>query len=177
MVFPLTIISGLGLAKIANRKLFFMGFMPVLLFFVIYYLDLFYVHARFYSAVNWLYAYKPALEIVNKNQADYDKIVFTDEFGQPYIFVLFYSRFDPRKYQLQAKLTESPVGDVGFVSGFDKYTFENIYWPSRRNDKSTMFVGGQYELPDQDLYQDNLVHLGKVNYPNGQPALRIVGLK
>jgi len=42
---------------------------------------------------------------------------------------------------------------------------------------STLFVGGQYELPEQDLNMPNLERIGDVYYPDGTHALRIVGLK
>jgi len=101
----------------------------------------------------------------------------TDKLGQPYIFLLFYLKIDPALYQKQVKFISNTQGDVGQVPGFANFAFKPIFWPDLRGQISTIFIGDQYELPDKDLNISNLLHLGEINYPNGQLALKVVAIK
>ncbi len=177
MVFPLVIISGMGLEKITRHKLLLLFYSSTLVFFSMYYLDQYYTHAPIYGAPDMLYGYRQAWEEVAKQQSNYNKVVFSDKMGQPYIFGLFYLKIDPQKVQEELTLKNSQVGDVGQVISFDKYEFRPIYWPSDRGLSSTLFVGNQYELPETDLQSTkNLKRISEINYPDGTSDLRIVGL-
>lgn len=178
MLIPLSVISGIGLSVVVNHKYAKYLFLPTLLFFVIYFWDLYYVHAPIFSAADWLYPYSPALAKVKSQMANYQRIVFTDAIGQPYIFTLFYLQIDPKSYQSQSQLRVNPQGDVGEVERLDRFEYRPIFWPSDRALSSTLFVGGEYELPKLDIVQTEGVNLDEVvNYPNGKTALKIVGLK
>lgn len=174
---PLIIISALGLSKIFQYKLFSFLFGLVLVFNLVYFLDLSLVHDPYYSGKYWSVAYKTAIQIVNEHISDYNQIVFTNTLGQPYIYVLFYNKIDPRDFWGNTQYLASESGDVSEVIAWDKYLFQKIYWPRQRGDSSTLFVGDQWELPEQDMNPTNLVRLGEVSYPDGSHALRIVGLQ
>ncbi len=175
---PLVIISGMGLARFFRHRFHFYSYTLLLLFFLIYYLDLFYIHSPNFTAVDMVYPYKPVLAIVKQHLGEYQKVIFSDKLGQPYIFTLFYLHIDPKQYQLQSRLTPNLQGDVGHVDAFDKFTFRPLFLPDDRLVKSAILIGDQYELPESDLQTiPNLTPLGEVKYPNGAPALRLVGLK
>lgn len=177
MVVPLVIISGLGLSKISRHIIRYSLFMILMLFFTVYFLDLYFVHYPFYFSKYWLTPHKHAIKMVNNNIDSFNRVVFTNTLGQPYIFVLFYNRIDPGYFWTHSRRIDNPIGDVGEVTNFDKYVFMRVDWPAQRGDSSTIFVGDQYELPQQDMNPPNLVRLGEIEYPNGLHALRIVGLK
>lgn len=177
MIVPLVIISGLGLSKLFTRKFLFLFYSLALSLFTVYFLDLYFVHYPFYFSKYWLTPYKPAIKLVNNNIDSFNRVVFTNTLGQPYIFILFYNQVDPRLFWTRSQRFDNPVGDVGEVTNLDKYSFMRIDWPAQRGDTSTIFVGDQYELPQQDMNPPNLVRLGEIEYPNGLHALRIVGLK
>lgn len=178
MVVPLTIISGIGLSVLARKRFLLLLFSPVLIFSLFYFLDLYFVHSPNFTAADFLYAYRPALQLIKPLIPNYKKIVITSQFGQPYIFILFYLQIDPRQYQPQAHLRENSQGDVGEVNKFDKFEFRPIFWPADRGSSSTLFIGGQYELPESDLRTTpNLERISDIAFPNGTHALRIVGLK
>ncbi len=175
---PLVIISGVGLARLSRRRLLFYSYTLILLFFFIYYLDLFYIHSPNFTAVDMVYPYKPVLAVIKQHLSEYQKVIFSDKLGQPYIFTLFYLQIDPKQYQLQSRLTPSPQGDVGHVDAFGKFTFRPLFLPEDRYLGSTILIGDQYELPDSDLPTiPNLVTLGEIKYPNGAPGLKVIGLK
>jgi len=177
MLVPIAIISGIGLFKLSQRKLLLLLFIPLVAFFFVYFLDLYFIHSPYYTASGWLYPYKPALDLVRKHQDDYSQVIFSDKLGQPYIFTLFYLRYDPRIYQLEANLTENPSGDVGHVKGFNKYKFIPIFWPSMRGMSSTLFIGDEYELSKSDLQSTpGLISVGEILSTDDRPTWRVVAL-
>lgn len=177
MVFPLVIISGMGLEKVTRHKLLLFFYSSTLVFFSLYYLDQYYVHAPFFAAPEMLYGYKQVFQDVQKEEANYKKVVISDKQGQPYIFALFYLKIDPRLAQTQHTLIKNPQGDVGNVESLGKYLFRPIYWPADRGDKSTLFAGDEFSLPEQDLHGiDNLQRIDEIKYPDGKSAWRVIGL-
>lgn len=178
MIVPLIIICGIGFHQLLKSTPLLLFYSFALLFSLVYYLDLYHTHAPYLVSQDWLYPYKPALRVVSREMSNYQNVVFTDKFGQPYIFVLFYLKIDPRTYQAQSHLRENAQGDVGNIDKFNQFNFRTIYWPVDRGESSVLFVGDQYELPEQDLVDiSHLEKIGDITYPNGTHALRIVGLK
>ena len=51
------------------------------------------------------------------NEKNYDKIVISGHYWQPYIYFLFYKKYDPSLYQ-----------KYGSKKGFDKYLFGGTSW-------------------------------------------------
>jgi len=183
MVVPLTIISGIGLSILARKKFLLLLYSSALLLSFFYFLDLYFVHSPKFTAADFVYPYRPALQLIKPLLSQYQKVIFTTQLGQPYIFTLFYLQVDPHLYQSQARLSENSQGDAGEVNKFEtlsavKFDYRPIFWTSDKGLTSTLFVGGQYELPEKDLLPlPNLERIADITYPNGAHALRIVGLK
>ncbi|MDP3888604.1 MAG: glycosyltransferase family 39 protein [bacterium] len=183
MVFPLIVISAFGMLAILENlrkitKPLGFGMIAILiggyLFSFIYYLDQFFVHAPIANSTYWQYGYKQAVQHVKENGKNYEKIIFTQKYGQPYIYYLFYTQYPPSQYQKQAKLIENSDGDVGYVSNIDSIEFRDIYWPTDRALKNTLFVGGPYELPDQDIDPSQARVRKEIQSLDGSPAFKIV---
>lgn len=47
----------------------------------------------------WQSGYKPLYQFLGSKEQEYDRIWVTKLYGEPHIFYLFYSQFDPNKYQ------------------------------------------------------------------------------
>lgn len=122
----LGIISTLKLLK--KNKFFYLSiklfiFLSYLLSFISY-LDLYHFHMIKKSPQAWLYGYK---EAINYALASNDKETlnyFTDFYGQPYIYYLFYSHYSPQQYQLENHFSTDTI-DTGKVHQVDNYIFEN----------------------------------------------------
>ncbi|MGB4966071.1 MAG: glycosyltransferase family 39 protein [Microgenomates group bacterium] len=73
---------------------------------------------------SWQCGYKELAQYVNTNYDKFEKFNITTRNGEPYIFMLFYSKYPPELYQKQATL--SPPDEYGFgqVWEFDKYDFQ-----------------------------------------------------
>jgi len=185
MAIPLIFITSTGIfaffdwfGKRKVKLLPLAGLVIVYVFNLVYYLDLYYVHYPFNSAKDWLFGYRQAVKFVEENQKNYQKIIFTQKYGQPYIFWLFYTRYPPLNYQRQAFLKESPYGDVGEVERLDNIEFRKIYWPADRANKNSLFVGDEFDLPLHDIVgQQGITLLKEIKFLNGNTAFRIVETK
>lgn len=97
----------------------------------------------------WQYPYKPALEFVRTNEAEYRQIWFTEKLGRPYIYTLFYLRVNPETFRQTAVIERETLGFVK-VKAFAKYRFfsagDNPAFTAGSlviNDPSSQPVGGR----------------------------------
>ena len=140
----------------------------------IYFLDAYFVHLPVHNAQYWFYGYKEVIEEVTPAQAKYKRIFFKQSYNQPYIYFLFYQKYDPAKYQRQAKLTESLYKDVGLVGSLDNITFSNFSWPIGGVEKGDMVISDEVSAPGE-LIGEGFKVLSEVKYPDGlKVAFRII---
>ncbi len=104
---------------------------------VITYLHLYYVHDPKIKFPDWSYGYKQMVQYVNQNKEKYDTIAISTYFGHPYIFTLFYSKYDPAKYQPQSE----------DKTHFDKFEFFGSSWGKMRPGKA-LLVRPQWQIPN-----------------------------
>jgi 4-amino-4-deoxy-L-arabinose transferase-like glycosyltransferase len=176
LVIPLIIMVSIGAAALIRHKVFRYLYILPWLFFIAYFLEFYIFHAKFYAADQWVSPYKEAVEVISDQKANYSRVYFTNQLGQPYIFILYYLRYDPVLFQKEVVSKDDASGDVGEVSKFGNFNFEPIFWPSLRGQSDALFIGGQYELPEKDLSFPGVRRVADIYYPNGSHALRIVGI-
>ncbi len=177
MVIPLAIICGCG-AFYAWQKIklifVFSSFLTIIGYF--YLSDLLFIHGNFVYTKEFQYGYKQAMKFIN--QYPESKVVMTDVWGQPYIFYLFYSQFNPAEYQKQNSF-ETGGFDVGMVSHIgDIVEFHQFGKSEVSNQYNTIFVGTignidnnfDFSLPTIEKHED-------VYYPDGKIMLRIIKTK
>ncbi|MBI2599053.1 glycosyltransferase family 39 protein [Candidatus Curtissbacteria bacterium] len=70
---------------------------------IVTYFHLYYKHYPKEKAPDWSQGYKEMVEAVDEIKDNYGSIAITSYFGHPYIFTLFYSRYDPLKYHSQSE--------------------------------------------------------------------------
>ena len=140
----------------------------------IYFLDAYFIHLPVHNAPYWFYGYKQVIEEVTPIQGRYKEIIFKQSYNQPYIYFLFYQKYDPGKYQRQAKLTESLYGDVGLVERLDNITFSNFSWPIGGVEKGDLVISDEVSAPGE-LIGKGFKVLSQVKYPDGlKVAFRII---
>ena len=189
MVIPLTLISSFGLWSIINwikqtkNTLLHITYYVLLVFVLlsssIYFLDAYFIHLPKHSSKNWEYGYKQIVEAITPIQNNFEQIKIQQSFAQPYIFFLFYQKYDPSKYQKQASLVESEFkGDVGYVTKLDNICFCAIDWPQNKKEHGALVVADTIRIPDVEIKQTDVVNLvSEIKYLNGEVALRIVEIK
>lgn len=124
-------------------------------------------------ARDWQYGYKEVVEYLTRNEGSADQVIFTKTYGEPQIFVAFYSQLDPRIYQEASKawLTYEAQGfpwlDQLPSYNLDKYTFQDIRYMGSPRDSGVIYVGKQ-----SDFWDDTHV-LKKIDFPDKTNAFVI----
>jgi len=129
ILLPILYICSLGLINFFNdrsdiRKIVFGVLIIVSVWEFFYFVMQYYrqeVHRPWYRG----YAYKELVRDINKDYEKYEKIIITKAHSSPYIYLLFYSKYDPKKYQALG----SPR-DIVANGGFDKFLFSEHDCPS-----------------------------------------------
>ncbi len=114
-----TIVSLLGNKR---RFLFIVSLIFVILFFLSRYLFIYYVITARIKSSDWADGYKQLTSYIFAKEASYDKAVISGHYWEPYIYFLFYKKYDPAMYQ-----------KYGSSNGFDKYLFGGTSWDKDKN--------------------------------------------
>lgn len=138
------------LKKFKNIFIYLLLVLVYLLSFI-YYSDLYYNHMVKKSPNDFLYGYKEAMTYLIKNKDKFNQIEFTDFYGQPYIYYLFYSKYPPIKYQNQANLTENKSGDTGSVDKIDNIYFKSINYNGIKNESKVLAIFSYDEILRQGI--------------------------
>ena len=148
LLIPALIISSYGfyyfVAAFTNKKIVLFliaGLVLIEGLFLFYSWDFYLNHypKRAIVAEAWQCGYSEVASFVKSNYNKYDTFYITQKNGQPYIFMLFYLEYPPKKYQMQATLTAPDQFGFGQVEKFDKFNFS---FPSTHiHDKRTAFIG------------------------------------
>ena len=184
LVIPLTMVSAIGLISILNYvskfdRLRVASYAFIFTFYLLpftLFLDSYFVHSPVHNAKYWFYGYKQAVEVITPIQNNYQNIVFQQSYDQPYIYFLFYQKYDPSKNQKQAKLTKGGV-DVGLVEKLDNISFESFSWPFPTDRKNTLVVGNPIGIPP-NIHQNDYKIIKEIKYPDVfETSFRIVEVK
>ncbi len=117
----------------------------------IYYSDLYLNHMVKKSPDDFLYGYKQSMDYLIKNKNNFNQIIMSDYYGQAYIYYLFYSKYPPKIYQQQAKLTENLSGDTGRVEKIDNIKFTTPDFNVIKDQPSSLAVFNYNEIYRQTI--------------------------
>ncbi len=166
------ILSALGLLfvfkKIAHQRkilqiVLYVGIILFIAFNITYYFMQYFVQMNYYYSKAWQYGWKEAVEYASTESEKFDQVIVTNvsPLDQSYMFFLFYTKYDPKKY-----LSEGGTKSGGFAAehtAFEKYIFRPIDWNQDKQLTNTLFIGRPGDLPD---------NIGKtINYLDGEPAI------
>ncbi len=148
---PIFIISAYGIVYFLNKKTVYL-YLVLATFYIIlsfYSWDFYFNHYPKRAVVlrSWQAGYKELADYIKVNYGEFDNFYITKKNGQPYIFLLFYLRYPPEKYQQMAKLSAPDEYGFGQVESFDKFNF-NV--DSSINTKKTVLVGYPDDFSDQE---------------------------
>ena len=131
---------------------------------ILYYLHNYYIHYPQEYSGEWQYGYREALAFTSLHKDDYSKIVITEAIGRPYMYTLFYEKFDPVKFW---QTRDDFFDAAGFyhVNGFDKYRF--VAEGVKNWEKKTLYILKPNEVPTGA----NILYT--VNQLDGNPTLVI----
>ncbi len=103
---------------------------------------------------DWQFGYKEAISEIMKYESAAEGVYLTSDYGEPYMYLLFYGKVDPRRYQDHANVdrTTDPLGWV-HVLRFDKYHFVDFEGTEvaksivRDNSNDILLVTGFAQMP------------------------------
>lgn len=187
MIFPACMIITFGItvfiSKMKNKKNWI-----ALIFLAYLALFIFYLYQYYYTVPHKIpdqrhFGRKQSVQEIVQLQDNYDKVILTDKGGPPYIFLLFYQQYDPRKYWESMKI-DPFINDLGWghISGFANYEISReFYWDETEKNENILYVSYEEEVPD--IWQETVGNrqmkvniIKKILYPNGQTAYKIFDL-
>jgi 4-amino-4-deoxy-L-arabinose transferase-like glycosyltransferase len=137
------------LKKFSNLLIYSLLIVIYLLSFI-YYSDLYHNHMVKTNSADWLSGYKESITYLNTKKSQYENLIVTDFYGQPYIFYLFYSQYPPLDYQKQANLISDSV-DTGKIIQIDNIEFKSPDFNQINKQKDTLAIFSFDEVIRQNL--------------------------
>jgi hypothetical protein len=158
---PLVFFIASGLTLIKSRLVaLFVIFVYVLSF--IYFGDLLLNHLVKFKPAEHLFGYQQSTQYLLDNSKNKTDIYFSDFYGQPYIYYLFYSKYDPSTYQKQAKLLVNGL-DTGKVTQIDNIHFESPNFASLKNKSNQLMIFSYDDAVRQGVDLKLLTPLSPIN--------------
>ena len=113
--------------------------------FMFYYLHIYYSHWQKNYSSQWQYGYKEVVKITENYYSSVNNIFVTEAAGRPYVYFLFYMKYDPDKYQ---KVSEVERDEQFFlhVKSFDKFVFPDAEPESVK--RNSLYILSPNNLPE-----------------------------
>ncbi len=132
-----------------------------------YYLNQYYSVTPREVGYFWQYGNKEVIIAAHGLEDNYDRVIMTYIYDQPYIYYLFYNKIDPSWYQKNWDTNGNGQVDR-FSRKIGKYEFRNINFISDEKLPKTLLIGTEQEIPVA-------APLREIRFPDGRIAYRIVG--
>lgn len=118
----------------------------------------------------WQYGYQQAIEEISATYDKYPRIYFTKYYGEPHIFYLFFTKYDPAKYQNNPTLTRDSHANWRWVDRLDKIYFINDWEMVDRmkSEKNALVIASPGNVPE------NSKKLRTIYFLDGSIAFEIV---
>ena len=189
MVAPLSITLALGadvLFSLSKKLRYYLGYLVVFIFGCLYlfnffiYLDAYYIHGPVEYARYLMYGYKDVVREVIPIRKNYEKILFSQSYDQPYIYFLFYGVdssdeiYQPQKFVENRSFLPNGYGDVGLVEDFANIEFRSINWPTDKNNDGWLIVGRESDFPLEEIDVSPDYKVKRFYYPDGSVSFIMV---
>lgn len=184
MVIPFILIMGYGMfqtvnwLKSRNLKVMVMVLLLIILSFeTAHFIESYFIHYPKRYPLAWEYGFREMVSKMQNIENNYQKVVITDRYDQPYILTLFYKAalaqeqnkfFNPADYQSKLILSERDKFNFGTVRNFDNYEFKEVKSEDVTTAKNTLFILTPKEVPPNSDIID------RVKFPNGEDAFVFV---
>ena len=136
-----------------------LGYWVIGLFEVTHYFHQYYIHSSLEYAPSWQYGYKQMVKNVMAQKNNYEKIVVTTSYDQPYIYFLWYGDYDPKSW----------VNDGEFNKRFDKFESKKIEWDQFPDQQRILVISSPDETKGKPVKW-------QINYPDGKTVFNATEL-
>jgi hypothetical protein len=148
--------------KYPLQKLFIIFIFIIAGLSVVFYFEDYFIHYPSLYSAEWQYGYKDAISYSLKNESKYKQIYFTPDLGRPYIYTLFYKKYDPKIFRKEANIQRDAFGFVA-INNFGKYYFDQKYI---KQNSETLYIDVADKVP-------SFAKIQKVFYKlDGEPVLK-----
>lgn len=98
------------------------------------------------SSKDWQYGYKKFFKEYKDEFVKYNRVIVSDKYAQPYIFALFYLKYDPQKFRLE--VIRNSVDQWGFstVAKFGKFEFGKVDELLKEGEGKTLIFASENEV-------------------------------
>lgn len=175
MAIPLVVISSIGLtfivneiSKIKRKDMVRFGYAALIILVswsFLRYEHMYWVHMAKEYPFSSQYGVKELVSFIKQDKFNDRQIVITDRYDQPYILYLFYTKYDPKKFQAEHKLT--PEDGFGFstVRDFNNLHFYSIKFEEMRTTyPNSLIIGTPEEIPDESNIIKKIYGTNGYNY-------------
>lgn len=179
---PIIILISIGIDRLLesfkyrSTKILLAIFILFYLLNFVYFMDQYFIHGPKKNDA-WQYGYKGIFEKINKAFLSEDEVVVQQSLEQPYIFLLFYQKYDPQNYQSivdKVFIPNKEGKDMGLVSDIGSIKFSDINWSKTKPSPKTIFVMPNFKLNQQSKFYQNYDVIDEVIDLNGFPLFKIV---
>jgi 4-amino-4-deoxy-L-arabinose transferase-like glycosyltransferase len=146
-----------------NKKIFYIFSFVIVSFSIIQYLDLYFHHLNNEFSFAWQYGYKQAVQYAEANKSKYSKVVVSTSLEQPYMFFLFYTKYDPKQYLKEGGTTSG--GFEEYRNRFGIYEFKTFDWDHEIHNGSILYIGTPMDIKTDPIK--------RIKYLEGNDAIWI----
>jgi len=156
-------IKNLEIKKYFKFSIVFVIFSVLFLNFLYFYHDYIKHYPKVFSR-EWQYGYKESINYVLKNYKNYDEIRVMTALGRPYIYYLFYTKYNPDRFRQTAIVHRDANGFVDVLS-YDKFRFMEKMNTANKNRSKILYISTSDNIPKKSIKLKNFYIL------NGEPVL------
>lgn len=167
--------------KDKQKTFYTLTYSILLVVFCSFYLVNYFTKYKLNYSQDWQYGYKEVAKFIEINNDNYAKIIMTKKYGEPHEFLLFYLKFDPKRYMNDQNLNRFNQSNWWWVDGFDKFYFVNDWQIPKEGYK---FVQESKKVVDCKFAKCLLVtspnnapinwkKIDTVNFLDGRPAFEL----
>ena len=179
MVYSLTLITAAGVYQVfafifsKTGKKFAVGLCLFTLIIggyeVARYLHQYYLHYPKELPYAWQYGFAQIAAYTQEHEAEYDKIIISDRYDQPYILMAFFTKYPPEKFQQEIVL--EPRDKFGFstVRKFGKYEFRRIDYGQDEKIKNVLIIAADEPVDNNDIIYHLKDPAGRVMWRFARP--------
>jgi len=161
MVYPLTLITAIGLLEfllfiksLGIRTLLVISYSTLAIlaaYDAARYLHQYYLHYPKELPYAWQYGFAQIAAYTKEHERDYDRIIISDRYDQPYILMAFFLKYPPDK--LQQEIVLEPRDKFGFstVRKFGKYEFRRIDYGQDEKIKNVLIIAADEPVDNNDI--------------------------
>ena len=112
------------------------------------YIDRYYVHFPRNEGQSWGTGYEKLVEYLSTENNRPGKVVISRQQYSPYIYLLFYGKYDPASYQRMVVRYPPTKDQFVHVKSFDRYEFREINWVEDVKLPNTLLVDWTENIPE-----------------------------